>query len=364
MLILSGVVGRAQSGSGESYWCRSRRCWAKLIVSDDDEGGERDALQSETAVGTRASHVTVASLCSATRLVVFLLALRTYKFRQRSEHLWTRMSALFWALLHLMTAPMTRRSSARFTVSVDLWTVCTSSGSDDCWGPDHIEKNIKPQALSSECPSLPVLVYAIRNILQPSFILQEIPALLRLIVHLETLRQRTVSTMERIICDANKPDLPLSLNTEDHRALVQLTGAKRLAAQRTVYRKIINGCSLLVRRLLCPKFCVLTLYVQHIHHLWRIYDPETDKPLTDALIDYFPTFVMRDPDMRDRCRASLKAHPWHYGLTEEERAGNRETGQRAAEFLVGAAQYLEDPAAYCSDNECVSSWLRSGFSIF
>ncbi len=94
--------------------------------------------------------------------------------------------------------------------------------------------------------------------------------------------------------------------------------------------------------------------MQHIHHLWRIYDPETDAPLTTALINYFPTFVMRDPDMREQCRASLKTHPWHYGLTDEERAANSETGQRAAEFIVGASQYLEDPAAYCSDNECVA----------
>ncbi|RDX41408.1 hypothetical protein OH76DRAFT_1475813 [Lentinus brumalis] len=199
---------------------------------------------------------------------------------------------------------------------------------------NHVEDTIKPDAPSSACPPLPVLVYAIRHILEPSFILQEIPPLLRLIVHLELIRQRTVSTMQRMLRDADDPDVPLSLSTEDHHVLAQLTGAKRLAAQRTVYRKIVNGCSLL-----------------HIHHLWRIYDPETDAPLTTALINYFPAFVMRDPDMRDRCRASLKTHPWHYGLTDEERAANRETGQRAAEFIVGASQYLEDPAAYCSDNE-------------
>ena len=110
----------------------------------------------------------------------------------------------------------------------------------------HIADQVLTVVSSTACPPLPILVYAIRNILEPSFIRQEIPNLLRLIVHLELLRQDIVRTMQRILRDADNPALPISLDPERRRALDQLTAAKRLAAQRTVYRKIVNGCCLLV----------------------------------------------------------------------------------------------------------------------
>ncbi|RPD53326.1 hypothetical protein L226DRAFT_517130 [Lentinus tigrinus ALCF2SS1-7] len=226
--------------------------------------------------------------------------------------------------------------AARVNTLLDL----IASHDDDYQDPnfhravyDHIKGQVNPVVPSSSCPPFPVLAYAVRNILEPSFLIQEIPNLLRLIVHLELLRQHIVGTMQRIIRHSDDPRMPISLDSDHYRVLTQLIGPKRLAAQRTVYRKIVNGCCLL-----------------HIHHLWRIYNPEKDPPLTTSLINYFPTFVQRDPDLRDECCASRKTHPWHYAISEDELAANCETGQRAAGFMFGASQYLDDPAEYCSNH--------------
>ncbi|KAI8974022.1 hypothetical protein BD414DRAFT_498897 [Trametes punicea] len=198
----------------------------------------------------------------------------------------------------------------------------------------YVKNKVIPVVPSSACPPLPVIVYAIRNILEPSLLLPLIPHLLQLLVHLEILRTDAVSKMREMLRRDSKRSSRGSLLTQDEREAVEaLVKPSRLVAQRTIFRKVVHGC------------CVL-----HIHHLWRTYDAEKDPPLTTYLIDYFPAFFERDPDIRAQCVKALEDCPWHYNLTEEELEENRHVGAQAAEFMLGAAQYVEDPKQYCMNH--------------
>ncbi|KAI0364142.1 hypothetical protein BV20DRAFT_1057457 [Pilatotrama ljubarskyi] len=202
----------------------------------------------------------------------------------------------------------------------------------------HIEKKVVPTVPPDASPPLPILVYAIRNILRPQPILSLIPRLLHLLAHLEILRSQTLTHIQNILHRhrqyASKPhDAIRLLDHEERDALQSILDPPRLKAQRTVYREVIHGCCLL-----------------HIHHLWRTYDPAKDPPLTTLLIDYFPAFFQRDPDIRPQCQTALKVRPWHYAITEQELNENRRVGQQAAQFMLDAAQYVDDPAKYCADH--------------
>ncbi|KAI0325318.1 hypothetical protein GY45DRAFT_1330460 [Cubamyces sp. BRFM 1775] len=199
---------------------------------------------------------------------------------------------------------------------------------------DRIKGNVIPSAPLDGCPPLPLIIYAIRNILEPTPVLSLIPELLRLLVHLEILRTHTVDLAYQLLQSTGNSDSPgHSLDTEDCEALEALTKPSRVSAQRLIFRKIIHACCLL-----------------HIHHLWRTYDTESNPPLTNYLIDYFPAFFARDPDIRDACATALKERPWHYNITDDELEGNREAGAQTAEFMVNAAQYTDDPRKYCEEH--------------
>ena len=101
---------------------------------------------------------------------------------------------------------------------------------------------------------------------------------------------------------------------------------------------------------------------QHIHHLWRQYDPVNDRPLTDYLIAYFPAFLPKDDEFSDTYRHSIDTHPWHHGLSDTELAENCLVGKQAAEFMAAATEYLEDPARYCTDRGYVLSRSYATFT--
>ncbi|KAI1787823.1 hypothetical protein LXA43DRAFT_1064075 [Ganoderma leucocontextum] len=196
----------------------------------------------------------------------------------------------------------------------------------------------------STAPPLPVLLYAIRNILQPSLLLDQIPELLALVVHLEIFRTNTIENIHRLLQrDKSFPrnnSPSVRLLSHQHRALLHsLASPKQLSATRTIYRKIIHGSCLL-----------------HIHHLWSNYDPQlpnSPSPL-EYLIDYFPAFAQRDQAAANQCQAALINWPWHYNLSQDELRENDKKGQEAANFLVAASQYLDDPDRYC---------LEKGFQV-
>ncbi|KAJ8481671.1 hypothetical protein ONZ51_g5838 [Trametes cubensis] len=199
---------------------------------------------------------------------------------------------------------------------------------------DRIKGHVLPTVSPDDCPPLPLMIYAIRNILEPTLVLSLIPELLKLLAHLEVLRAHAVSLANQLLQSTGDTDSSgQSLDTEDREALVALTKPSRVSAQRTIFRKIIHACCLL-----------------HIHNLWRAYDAENDPPLTNHLIDYFPAFFARDPDIRDACATALKERPWHYKITDDELEDNREAGAQAAEFMVNAAQYTDDPHRYCEEH--------------
>ncbi|OJT02231.1 hypothetical protein TRAPUB_7258 [Trametes pubescens] len=203
----------------------------------------------------------------------------------------------------------------------------------------HVEKKVAPAAPSAACPPLSVIVYAIQNILTitpPSLGL--LPSLLQLLVHLEIVRLDLIAKLTDVLRQhdhhASQNDHPVRLLPDaDRRALEGLTKPSRVAAQRTVYRELIDSCCLL-----------------HIHHLWRTDDPDRSAPITTPLIDYFPSFFARDPATRAQCAAALNARPWHHGITPDELAKNARVGAQAAEFMVRAAQYAADPVGYATEH--------------
>ncbi|KAI0799973.1 hypothetical protein C8Q74DRAFT_1191671 [Fomes fomentarius] len=183
---------------------------------------------------------------------------------------------------------------------------------------------ILPSVPPDSCPPLPVILYAIRAILEPSFVLQEIPNLLRLLVHLEIIRKVQIETMSNLLAGAT-----LLPPTAIERLKARTTPSLK-AAQRSVYRTNIHACCLL-----------------HIHYLWDAYDPDVDFPLHDTFITYFPALAQRDPDLREKCDEALRTRPWNHDLTKDELAANAEAGRDAAQFMFDAAMYKEDPEGYC-----------------
>ncbi|KAI0645322.1 hypothetical protein C8Q79DRAFT_971061 [Trametes meyenii] len=205
---------------------------------------------------------------------------------------------------------------------------------------DLMKSCILPTVSSPACPPLPVLVYATRSILEPTLVFAQLPSLLRLLVHLEILRNHAANAIHSILRrDAHSPSNHNGkdnavLSHEERETLEKRTKLSRLHAQRKVYRKIIDGCCLL-----------------HIHHVWRTYDETKDLPLTDHLIAYFPVFFTRDPELRPSCEAALVQHPWHHDITKEELTENSLVGAQATQFVLDAAQYAEDPRQYCVDHQ-------------
>ncbi|KAH9889549.1 hypothetical protein C8Q73DRAFT_708047 [Cubamyces lactineus] len=199
---------------------------------------------------------------------------------------------------------------------------------------DQIKDHVLPTTSSESCPPLPIAVYAIRNLLEPTVVLSLIPELLALLVHLEVLRTHAVDQARQLLHPTGGANPSVNtLDTEDREALEALIKPSRISAQRIIFRKIVHACCLL-----------------HIHHLWRAYDADNNPPLTNYLIDYFPAFFTRDPDIRDACATALRERPWHYNISDDELDGNREAGAQAAEFMVNAAQYTDDPHRYCEEH--------------
>ena len=221
---------------------------------------------------------------------------------------------------------------------------------------DYISKQIRPSVSSNSCPPLQVIIYAIRSILNPTFVFQEIPNLLKLLVHLEVVRQAQVRTMRTLL--HKQKELLLPLDTIDR--LERRTKESVLEAHRGLYRNNIHGCCLLV----CVAFCFLSPLrhssgvrstQQHIHYLWRNYDPDVDRPLHDVLVTYFPALAKRDPDLRDKCDEALETCPWNHDLSEDELVVNADWGREAVQFMVGAALYEDDPEGYCQQRGSVPS---------
>ncbi|KAI0752982.1 hypothetical protein C8Q80DRAFT_1149484 [Daedaleopsis nitida] len=195
-----------------------------------------------------------------------------------------------------------------------------------------LKYDVFPSSLPTSCPPLPLVVYAIRNIIQPSFLLQEIPSLLRLLVHLEIIRKRLLGTVDSLLCS---PDLSaaLLLNVDAADKLKRIGQPIVRDAQRTVYRQIIHACCLL-----------------HVRHVWRNFNPEIHPPLPQLLVDYFPAFAERETDLRQSCMDARKNLPWHHDTTQDELDANREQGTIAARFVYNAGRYGEDPESYCRDH--------------
>lgn len=106
---------------------------------------------------------------------------------------------------------------------------------------------------SASSPPLALVIYAVRNIIEPSFLPQLIPNLLRLIVHLEIIRNARTETIRRIL---SQPDA-LSLTSEELGALRKCIELQ--APFRKVYREVINACCLLV----CPPIFLFVLWTRY-----------------------------------------------------------------------------------------------------
>ncbi|KAH9846777.1 hypothetical protein C2E23DRAFT_872201 [Lenzites betulinus] len=200
----------------------------------------------------------------------------------------------------------------------------------------YLEHDVLPAAPSDACPPLPVVAYAINNILhiQPPA-LHLIPSLLRLLVHVEVIRAHAIQKLRDLL---QSPSLADKLHKSQRDSLELLVKPSRLLPARQ--SPPTSRSSTLIR----------TDVSQHIHYLWRTFDAEKDPPLTAILIDYFPAFFQaeNDPAIRAQCTAALKERPWHHDITDVELEENQRVGAQAVQFMVDAARYADDPEAYCS----------------
>ena len=111
-----------------------------------------------------------------------------------------------------------------------------------------ISENIRSGAVTGESPPFAVLAFAVRNILRPTFLAQQIPALLALLANVEILRQRLQDAAQRIY------DSPLMDTLSENEAAVveRIVQLNVTTPVRSTLRRIVNRLASLVSAVSIP----------------------------------------------------------------------------------------------------------------
>jgi len=170
-------------------------------------------------------------------------------------------------------------------------------------------------------PPLDVIIYAVRNILYPTFLHSDIPALLSLFSIVEQYRLRAVELARNASVwsnyyKASKEDLKDGLTRDEEKVLNRLMKESRIQAQRHVYRTLILQC------------CQLDIY-----HLWHGQYPCIPFRLRDYFYD----------ETRQGASQTLKL--FRRDLSDKEQEDLHATGQACLKLFQDVSTWLADRAA-------------------
>ena len=244
-----GVVGRGGLGSGE-FDCRRSRSGKDALIGRNSEGRASGIEQDggERYRDREKPRPSNTSLCSTSRPSRDRVSLHSPVASSRLVQLPSDMpSPSISALINTVSGDLdyTNRKTHQAIYGQELTP--TELQCAHCSPLDRIKGHVLPTVSPDDCPPLPLMIYAIRNILEPTLVLSLIPELLKLLVHLEVLRTHTVSLANELLQPTGDTDPSgQSLDTDDREALVALTKPSRVSSQRTIFRKIIHACCLLV----------------------------------------------------------------------------------------------------------------------
>ncbi|OCH90187.1 hypothetical protein OBBRIDRAFT_793572 [Obba rivulosa] len=192
-----------------------------------------------------------------------------------------------------------------------------------------LENNVLPAAPPNKCPPLSLLAYSARNILQPTFVIEQIPDLLVLIANIDVWRTKAVQKTANIlkwnrIYEGSPSEGVHTLSEEQRMYLEVLVRPKKVSALRRMYREIVHACA---------KF--------DIHHAL-----DTDGPVMDLLYMYFPDVLVQVQE--DRQERTQEEYLFHYGLTKEERDEDRNLAVECLKLVRDVGLWKRDREAYCS----------------
>lgn len=158
--------------------------------------------------------------------------------------------------------------------------------------------------------------------IQPTVVLSQIPATLRLLAHVECIRQRFAKQLDGIL-DAdrklrNEGDPLAAPLTSDERIEIKQLKSNVGKKLRRTYRDIVNGFSLYVRCNCLTKSRNAECVRQHVYETWA-----RDEELEELLTMYFPIQSLWQEDVS----SIAERHLFHYTLTEEEREDLEVTAQ-------------------------------------
>ncbi|KAI0918620.1 hypothetical protein AcV5_002560 [Taiwanofungus camphoratus] len=197
---------------------------------------------------------------------------------------------------------------------------------------DFLTNIIIPAVPNNSCPPFPVLIYAIRNIIEPTFLVAQIPDLLVLIAHANIIRKHAISKARKILSwnDHYKrhPQRDIRTLAEKDRQLLETFTLESDKLQK-MYRKIVNGC--------------FQIDIYHLFFSPQSYD------LWPRLQMYFPGQFDDDPDSEKRDAHIIETrakHLFHYDMTDEEQQGSRVIGVYCAQFVRDASKFMQDPEAF------------------
>ncbi|CCM04623.1 uncharacterized protein FIBRA_06807 [Fibroporia radiculosa] len=200
---------------------------------------------------------------------------------------------------------------------------------------DHI-KTIVHQLRSDAnvtCPPLVVIYYAIRNILEPTLLKNQILDLLTLLAHVNVARKHTISATKNVL---NWNTVYKTWPKENVRTLSRadqelLEGfVYESVGLQSTYRDVVHAC-----------------FKLDIYHTFV--SGASNEAWLNLLKIYFPhQFEGFCAQAVKQGAAEISASClFHYDLSEEEHKSNDDVGMQCALFASNASCYLESPAEYC-----------------
>jgi len=192
---------------------------------------------------------------------------------------------------------------------------------------------------------LRVLIYAIRNILRPTLVYEQIPDLLRLLGHVNVIRKYAIFKTTAILkwneryVRYPQPDVRTLSDTE--RELLEGFSQGSEGIQK-LYRDVVNA------------FCYFDVYNTFV-------SSEQNIAWVGRMKTYFPgqfpIFAQSDLEVAEIRTKML----FHYELTEQELKESRLVGVRCAEFVRDAAAFMENLQAHGATSGASNHTLRNLF---
>lgn len=197
---------------------------------------------------------------------------------------------------------------------------------------------LSPKSLK-HVPTLPVIIYSIKNILYPTLATRRIPELLDLLATAEFYRGRTLDCARHaLVWDKHytKTQNPESFPLSDEEKSFLNGLEDEMAELRPIYMRILTMCCHLVSIPSIVMSYPTSSACQDMYNLWTSSSPS----MTDFLIrfnEYFP-FLNRSYD-------NASPRLFHFNLTDEEIAQLIDVGLTCCDFTEETVEWAIESQA-------------------